>query len=172
METITIPVSELKLLKTATQGVNMPMLAATAVQALIAHIPTTNLKDTLSDLQRLVEEAPERTLEQHLSSMLSTIALLPVTVDKAKALTDLAVVATQWALIANAGDDTYDHDVYREIAKEAEEQYPLESPTMADLAVQVGEIARCLDRGWGGYINLVELAGQAVAMAARERADN
>lgn len=40
-KTVTVPVSELELLKAATQGVNMPMLAASAVQALITHIPTT-----------------------------------------------------------------------------------------------------------------------------------
>lgn len=44
METVPVLVSELKLLKAATQGVNMPMLAATAVQALITHIPTTTSK--------------------------------------------------------------------------------------------------------------------------------
>lgn len=33
-----------RILKAATQGVNMPMLAATAIQALITHIPTTTSK--------------------------------------------------------------------------------------------------------------------------------
>ena len=168
METVTIPVHELKFLKTATQGVSMPTPATTAIQSLIAHIPTTTLKDTLQTLREYVEEAPERTLEQHLSNMLSIITHLPTTTDKAQALTNLAVVATQWALAANAGDDTYDHDVYREITQEAKEQYPLESPTLADLAAKVGEVARCLDRGWGGYTNLIELAGLALATAARE----
>ena len=41
MKTVPVLVSELELLKAATQGVYMPMLAASAVQALITHIPTT-----------------------------------------------------------------------------------------------------------------------------------
>ena len=41
MKTVPVPVSELELLKAATQGVNMPMLAATVVQSLITRIPTT-----------------------------------------------------------------------------------------------------------------------------------
>lgn len=41
MKTVPVLVSELEPLKAATQGVNMPMLAASAVQALITHIPTT-----------------------------------------------------------------------------------------------------------------------------------
>ena len=158
-----VPNHELELLRTSTEGVKMPPAAAAAIQDLIVRIPHPALDAALDNLRERLEETPQRPPERHLASILSRIALASSCNPKAPSLTDIALHATQWALLCDG-----DNSPYAQVVEEARRSYALKPPTVFDLAIKAGDAARSTKFGWNPYSSLVELAGQALTWSVKD----
>ena len=158
-----IPNHEIELLRVATQGVNMPPLAAAAIQAIISWLPKPAFESAASRLWRTLDGAPQRTADECLTGILGHIAMIPGNESREEGLIFIAACAAQWATDGNDGKP-----VRRDIENSARRRYDLSAPTPGDLAIKAGEAARSVKLGWNPYAGLIELAGQALAWAAKE----
>jgi hypothetical protein len=163
-DTALVPNRELEALRASTEGVKMPPAAAAAIQDLVARIPSPPLDAAIDNFRKALQEAPQRTPEQHLASLLSNVALAYSSEgDRASSFADIALFAAQWAFLCDGSDSPY-----TQAAEEARRAYRLSPLGVFDLAIKVGEAARIIKLGWNPYTILVELAGQALALSARE----
>lgn len=162
-DTTLVPNHELEALRASTEGVKMPPAAASAIQDLVARIPSKPLDAAIDNFQKALQEAPQRPPERHLIDILSCAARACSSEDdKASSFADIALFAAQWAYLCGSGDSPY-----TQVVEEARRSYPLAPPSVFDLTIKVGEIARIIEFDWDPHSSLVELAGLALASSAR-----
>lgn len=167
IDTVPTPIHELKALRVHTEGVKMPPAALAAVLALTSRIPTPPLDIAIANFQKALQEVEQRPPEKHLARILSRVALTSFGHHKALDLADIALYAAQWAYLYSEG-----RSPYVDVPEEARKRYAAETPTIIDLAINAGDVARRIKIGWDPYYHLIELAGRALAWSAKEAGDS
>lgn len=166
-DTVPTPIHELKALRLHTEGVKMPPAALAAVLALASHIPTPPLDTAIANFQKALQEVEQHPSERLLAHILSRTALTNFGHHKALDLADIALYAAQLAYLSTKG-----RSPYVDVPEEARKRYADETPTIIDLTINAGDVARSIKLGWDPYFSLVELAGRALAWSAKEAEDS